>query len=88
MSTLKEGNLPLHQAAINGNVEILEFLIKQHKERDGMPELNFTPYPSIIEYINKDSMTPLILAAKYNNLVCAILLVEDGANIFSLDNKM
>lgn len=33
-------------------------------------------------------MTPLLVSAKYNNLMCAIQFGEDGANIFALDNKM
>ena len=33
-------------------------------------------------------MTPVVLASKYNNLLCAILLVDDGANIHVVDNKM
>lgn len=90
-SSLKEGNLPLHQAVIIGNVEILEFLIKQYKERDRISKnfKNLYPkYENVLEFTNLDSMTPVILAAKYNNLLCAIMLVEEGANIHVVDNKM
>ena len=73
---------------MQGNVEILEFLIKQLKERDLLFDERFIKYTNLIEYSNKDSMTPVIIAAKYNNFNCVISIVEDGANIHAVDNKM
>ena len=33
-------------------------------------------------------MTPILAASKYNNLECATLLFDSGANIYVTDNKM
>ena len=42
----------------------------------------------MIEFTSKESLTPLLLAAKYNNLNCVAILYEEGANIYAVDTKM
>lgn len=45
-------------------------------------------FDDLKEFSNKDCLTPLLLAAKYNNMGCITMMFEEQANIYATDNKM
>lgn len=71
-TTDTHGNTPLHQAAFNGQSEIVRSLL--------------SAYPDMIDTANDVGETPLILAAREGNNEFVSLLVEHGANVNLADN--
>ncbi|XP_077981692.1 uncharacterized protein LOC144436714 [Glandiceps talaboti] len=75
--TDENGDTPLNHAAINGNIEILQMLVRL-----------LTKYGLPIDTRNKQGYTALLLAAKHGNYECAhILLTEGRASVSSRDNE-
>ena len=64
-----KGSTALHIAAKKGYLEIVKFILKQKND----------PIP--IDTVNKNGMTPALLAAQKNNLKILDLLKETGANL-------
>ena len=54
----------------------------------GKKSIHFIQKDSVLEYQNKESMTAILLAAKYNQLDCVMNLFNEGARIYDSDNKM
>ena len=83
-ATFQQGNTLLHLASEQGNLDMCLFLLSRLRERHSP----FSPLSSMLEFTNRDSQTPLLLAAKYNNLPIVTLLHDEGANLYSTDALM
>ena len=66
-TTDAHGNTPLHQAAFNGESEIVRSLL--------------SAYPDMIDTANDGGETPLIIACMKGNLTVAKLLIDAGADV-------
>lgn len=62
-----QGNTPLHQAAFNGQTEIVRSLLSS--------------LPDIIDVMNDEGETALAIACMNGNLAVASLLIEAGADV-------
>jgi preprotein translocase subunit SecA len=62
-----QGNLPIHTAASEGNVEALEYLIKLKKEH--------------LEARNQNDITPLYAAIQYGRETAVTILLKYGAQV-------
>ncbi|KAL9642184.1 hypothetical protein ABK040_007187 [Willaertia magna] len=70
--------LPIHIAALNGNIKILEYLVKEEKEDVNMPD-------------NQFGYTPLHFACQYNQLEMVNYLINElnaNINIISKIDKL
>lgn len=71
-ATFKEGAIPFHYAVTSGNFEVLNYIIKIIKEREilnfGNNHEKYLTFAKTLEFCNKDIMTPILLASKYNYL--------------------
>lgn len=87
--TEKEGNNILHLAITVSNKVLFDYLIAILKVRDRMMELypqyngKFKHSRAVLEYQNKVQNTPLLFAAKRDNLEFFIAMVEQGANVMT-----
>ncbi|PAV56445.1 hypothetical protein WR25_06773 [Diploscapter pachys] len=73
--------LPLHNAAKNNHVELIEFLTK-------LDYSNLTETKeNVINEVDASGMTPLMLAATSNALAAVDALIKLGADIWEIDNE-
>jgi len=96
-SSYREGNTPLIRACMIGDVEVVHFLLVQLELRDRYSELQskkeqgasgYFTLKEAIEFANKENMTALLVAAKYNNFRAVKELCNRDANIYQTCNKM
>jgi len=64
-SSFNPGHTPLHEAAVTGNEEIFELILKtlKHQRHQSGGEAHKS-VKTILEFSDSDNMTPLLLAAK------------------------
>ncbi|QYT04588.1 hypothetical protein H0G86_011490 [Trichoderma simmonsii] len=67
----KDSRSPLHMAAICGSLEIISFIINEAKETKNM----------VLNSLDKNRETALIIATRLGNFEAARLLVESGTDI-------
>lgn len=60
------GDTILHAAAARGDLNLVQFLLKQGAQ---------------VDIVNRDGETPLLNAARYNRVECAKLLIQHGAKV-------
>ena len=77
-------------ASTRGNGDFLYYLLVQLKDRDRLfgQDKGFYSLTDYLEFENKEAMTALIVAAKYNNFHCFSLLIEFGSNLYVTCNRM
>ncbi|PAV63994.1 hypothetical protein WR25_00253 [Diploscapter pachys] len=73
--------LPLHNAAKNNHVELIEFLAKLDYSNLTQTKEN------VINEVDASGMTPLMLAATSNALAAVDALIKLGADIWEIDNE-
>ena len=72
---------------------MINFIIQTVILRDELVESNeekyrFLKLKDLLEFTNHDNQTPLLTAAKFNNLECVKYLGNFNVNIYAVDNKM
>ena len=91
-ATIFEGYTPFHIAVILGNLEIVQYFVKimNYRTKTSNIENNNEKFMSIEEMLECkaiEEMTPLLLAARYNNKEVFKYLLHLGASPYAINTK-